>query len=80
MTAEGLAFLEANKIHVGELFERLEEVGEGFKRGRSPEIMKAFMSLRSAVMARMVRGNASPEQIRKIAEAIEAAVKAIDEL
>jgi DNA-binding PadR family transcriptional regulator len=80
VTAEGLAFLEANKIRVGELFERLEEVGEGFKRGRSPEIMKAFMSLRSAVMARMVRGNASPEQIRKIAEAIEAAVKAIDEL
>src|SRR6202167_6485689 len=64
VTAEGLAFLEANKIRVGELFERLEEVGEGFKRGRSPEIMKAFMSLRSAVMARMVRGNARPEQIR----------------
>lgn len=80
VTAEGQAYLEANKIRVGELFERLEEAGEEFKRGRSPEIMKAFMALRSAVMARVARGNANPEQIHKIAEAIEAAVKAIDEL
>jgi hypothetical protein len=31
-------------------------------------------------MARVARGNSNPEQIHKIAEAIEAAVKAIDEL
>ncbi len=42
--------------------------------------MKAFMNLRSAVMARIVRGNVKPEQIKKISEAIDGAAKAIDEL
>ena len=79
-TAEGLEYLKANAGRVEQLFERLEEAGRGFRRGRSPEIMKAFMDLRGAVIARMWRRNATPEQIRKIAEAIHAAAKAIDEL
>jgi DNA-binding PadR family transcriptional regulator len=80
VTPEGLAFLEANKPRVDQLFDRLEEAGRGFERGRSPELMKAFGNLRGAVMARMARGNAKPEQIQKIAEAINAAAKTIDEL
>jgi len=79
-TAEGLEYLKVNAGRVEQLFERLEEAGRGFRRGRSPEIMKAFMDLRGAVIARMWRRNATPEQIRKIAEAIHAAAKAIDEL
>jgi dihydrodipicolinate synthase/N-acetylneuraminate lyase len=63
-----------------ELFERLEEAGRGFERGRSPEIMKAFMKLRGAVVARVSRESVTPEQIRRISEAIHAAAKAIDEL
>ena len=80
LTQEGTEFLESNKERIGELFERLEETGRGFERGRSPEIMKAFMNLRSAVMARVSRESTKPEQIRKITEAINAAAKAIDEL
>ena len=80
VTAEGLAFLEANKERIDELFERLEETGRGFERGRSPEIMKAFLNLRGAVMARVSRESIKPEQIAKITEAINAAAKAIDEL
>jgi DNA-binding PadR family transcriptional regulator len=79
LTPQGIELLEANKERIGELFQRLEETGRGFERGRSPEIMKAFMNLRSAVMARVSR-SATPEQIRKITEAINAAAKAIDEL
>lgn len=79
LTPEGIEFLEANKERIGELFQRLEETGRGFERGRSPEIMKAFMNLRSAVMARVSR-NATPDQVRSITEAINAAAKAIDEL
>jgi hypothetical protein len=41
--------------------------------------MKAFMNLRGAVAARVSR-SVTPEQIRKITEAINAAAKAIDEL
>jgi DNA-binding PadR family transcriptional regulator len=80
LTPEGVEYLEANKERIGELFERLEETGRSFERGRSPEIMKAFMNLRGAVMARVARGNVKPEQIKKITDAINAAAKAIDEL
>jgi len=80
LTPEGLACLEANQAQVGELFARLEEAGRSFERGRSPEIMKAFMNLRGAVMARVSRESVKPEQIKKITDAINAAAKAIDEL
>jgi len=80
LTPQGLEYLEANKRQVDELFERLEEAGKTFERGRSPEIRKAFMNLRSAVITRVSRGEATAEQIRKIAEAINAAAKTIDEL
>jgi DNA-binding PadR family transcriptional regulator len=80
LTDEGLAYLEANKEQVGELFERLEKAGRSFERGRSPEIMQAFLNLRGAVVARVSRESVKPEQIKKITEAINAAAKAIDEL
>ena len=80
LTQEGIEFLEANKEQVGALFQRLEETGRDFERGRSPEMMKAFMNLRGAVMARVSRQNIKPEQIRKITDVINAAAKAIDEL
>jgi DNA-binding PadR family transcriptional regulator len=81
VTQAGIAYLAANKERIEELLARLDEAGRGFERGRSPEIMKAFMNLRAAVVARVWRGeSATPEQIRKIAEAINAAAKAIDEL
>jgi DNA-binding PadR family transcriptional regulator len=80
VTPAGLGFLEENKERVAELFARLEEARGGFERGNRPEIMKAFMNLRGAVMARVFRGNVTAEQIKKITEAINAAARAIDEL
>jgi DNA-binding PadR family transcriptional regulator len=80
VTPEGLKYLEENKRRVEALFERLEEAGKGFRRGRSPELMKAFQNLRGAVVARVSRESVTAEQIRKISEAINAAAKAIDEL
>jgi hypothetical protein len=62
------------------LFARLEQAGRSFERGRSPEIMRAFMNLRGAVVARVSRESVKPEQIKKITDAINAAAKAIDEL
>jgi DNA-binding PadR family transcriptional regulator len=80
VTPEGKEYLRTNKRLVDELFERLAEAGRGFRRGRSPEIMKAFMNLRGAVVARVSRESLTSEQVRKIADAIHAAAKAIDEL
>jgi DNA-binding PadR family transcriptional regulator len=80
VTAEGTEYLLINKRRVDDLFERLEEAGRGFERGRSPEIMRAFMNLRGAVVARVSRESVTPEQINKITDAINAAAKTIDEL
>jgi DNA-binding PadR family transcriptional regulator len=80
VTAEGHEFLEANKQQIEEIFQRLDETSRGFERGRSPELMKAFMNLRSAVMARVSRHGNKPDQLKKVVEAINTAAKTIDEL
>jgi DNA-binding PadR family transcriptional regulator len=80
VTPQGLEYLAANSSRVDQLFERLEETGRSFRRGRSPELMKAFMDLRGSVMSKVWRRNATPEQIKKIAEAIHAAAETIDKL
>ena len=80
VTPEGNEYLKANKERIDELFQRLDTAGRGFRRGRSPEIMRAFMNLRGAVAVRLHRESVTPEQIAKITEAINAAAKAIDEL
>jgi DNA-binding PadR family transcriptional regulator len=79
VTAAGMEYLAANQERIDELLARLEEAGRGFERGRSPEIIRAFTNLRGAIMARVSR-DATPEQIRKITEAINAAAKSIDEM
>lgn len=80
VTPEGFEYLERNQERVAELFERLEAVGKRFQRGRSPEIMRAFMNLRTAMQVRMSRERMTRDQIRKIADAIDAAAKSIEEL
>jgi hypothetical protein len=75
-----MAFLAQNKERLAFVFDRLKEAGEGFRRRRTPEIMKAFHNLRGAVGARVSRETVTAEQIRKIAEAINAAAAAIDGL
>jgi DNA-binding PadR family transcriptional regulator len=79
VTAEGIQYLESSKRRVEEIFSRLDETGRGFERGRSPELIRAFENLRGAVAARVSRGSLTEEQIRKIAEAVNAAAKTIDE-
>jgi len=80
VTPEGMQYLQTSEVRVKELFERLEEAGRCFQRGRSPELMKAFKNLHDAVMTRMLRGNVTPEQISKMAEAMNAAARSIDDL
>jgi len=80
VTPLGTQYLEENKRRVEALFERLEEAEQGFRRGRSPEIMKAFQNLRGAVIARVSRGAVTPEQITSIADAINRAAQTVDEL
>jgi hypothetical protein len=58
----------------------MEQASKVFGSGRSPQIMRAIMNLRYALKIRTERGNLSPEQTSKIAEAIDAAARLIDEV
>jgi DNA-binding PadR family transcriptional regulator len=79
-TDAGRQYLEDNKAIVKAIFGRMEHAGKVFGRGRSPQIMRAIMNLRYALKMRTERGNLSQEQIRKVAEAIDAAARVIDEV
>ena len=78
VTEAGHAELAANAERLHLITERLEQSGKAFGRERSPEIRRAYMNLGEAVRMRMVREGLTPEQVKKVAEAIDAAAKAID--
>ena len=79
-TERGVEYLKENKVVTKAIFGRMEHAGKVFGRGRSPQIMRAIMNLRYALKIRTERGSLSPEQTRKIAEAIDAAARVIDEV
>ena len=78
ITDAGRKELADNAARLREITERMEHTGHAFRRGRSPQIMRAFRNLGEAVRMRMFRGDLTPEQIAKIAEAIDAAARTID--
>jgi DNA-binding PadR family transcriptional regulator len=78
VTEAGQAELAANADRLRAITERLEHSGKAFRRERSPEIIRAYSNLGDAVRLRMVREGLTPEQVKKVAEAIDAAAKAID--
>jgi len=76
----GLEYLKANQVQVKSILARMEQAGSAFGRGRSPQIMRAMMNLRFALRMRAGQGNLTAEQIGKIAAAIDAAARTIDEV
>ena len=79
-TEEGKVHLKANQPLLKAIFGRMHEAGKVFGRGRSPQIKRAIMNLKFAMKMRMERGNLTAEQVSKIAEALDAAARAIDEV
>jgi DNA-binding PadR family transcriptional regulator len=78
VTEAGKAELAAHAERLKAVGERMGDRGDAFRRERSPQVMRAFGNLGEAVRGRMMRGNLTPEQVEKIAEAIDAAARAID--
>jgi DNA-binding PadR family transcriptional regulator len=78
-TDAGREYLKANNATVKVIFGRMEQARKVFGRGRSPQIMRALMNLKFALKMRAGRGDLSAEQVSKIAEALDAAARAIDE-
>lgn len=80
ITDAGQQELQTQAERLAEIEARLEDSGARFGRERSPELMRAFLNLRGAIRARMVRGRITPEQMKRIAEAVNAAAESIDKL
>ncbi|MGA8668230.1 MAG: PadR family transcriptional regulator [Terracidiphilus sp.] len=78
-TDQGKEYLKANRVILKAIFGRMQEAGKAFGRGRSPQIKRAIMNLRLALKMRMEQGDLSTEQVSKIAAAIDAAARAIDQ-
>jgi len=79
ITPEGTAALETNKATVDALFERMKQVGTAFGRGRAPQIMRAVENFRMALRLKTSQGSLTEDQIRKIADAIDAAARQIEQ-
>jgi DNA-binding PadR family transcriptional regulator len=77
LTAEGEAFLAANRAQVDAIFARLDGVN-GDRRGEIAPLLRAMENLRMAVRLRVKRRDATPAQIQVIADALDAAAKAIE--
>ena len=78
-TEAGRAHLKDNGPLLKAIFGRMQEAGRMFGRGRSPQIARAIMNLKFALKMRVERGSLTAEQVSKIAEALDAAARAIDE-
>jgi DNA-binding PadR family transcriptional regulator len=79
-TEQGKEYLNANRVQLKAIFSRIEETGKAFGRGRSPQVNRAIMNLKFALKMRLSRGDLTSEQVSKIAEAIDAAARTIDEV
>jgi len=79
VTEQGKDYLKSNAATVKAIFGRMEQAQKVFGRGRSPQIMRALMNLKFALKMRVGRGDLSSEQVKKVAEALDAAARAIDE-
>jgi DNA-binding PadR family transcriptional regulator len=79
LTVEGRAKLEENKAAVDEVFARMDKAGAQFGRGRAPQIMRAIENFRYALRLKTSQSALTPEQVQKIADAIDAAAKLIEQ-
>ena len=78
-TERGVEYLKENKVVTKAIFGRMEHAGKVFGRGRSPQIIRAIMNLRY-IKDPDGAGQPVPGTTRKVAEAIDAAARVIDEV
>ena len=78
LTPEGSAALEANRAAAEAILARID-AGSAARRGPPAPVIRALENLQTAVRLRLKGRDASPEQIRAIADAIDAAVRRVEE-
>ena len=78
ITAEGTAYIEANKTALDQAMARMQSVNTAHSGGPAPEILRARVNLKLALRLREARGPLTEQQIREIAAALDAAAVAIE--
>jgi DNA-binding PadR family transcriptional regulator len=78
LTDAGRVYLEENKEAVDASFGKMNAAEAAFGRGPSPKIIRAMENLKTALQLRRRGGPLMDEQAEVIAEAIDAAAKAIE--
>ena len=78
ITAEGTAYLDANKSAVDQAMAHMQSVKSAHGGGPAPEILRARVNLKMALRLREARGPLTEQQIRDIAAALDAAAVAIE--
>ena len=78
VTAEGRAYLDANRNAVGAFIARLEEAGRMHGEGPAPQVVRAIENLRLALRLRLGRGPLSDDQANAIAAGLDAAATQVE--
>ena len=76
LSPEGMAYLEANRAAADAILGRID-AGASTRRGPPAPVIRALEHLQTAVRLRLKGQDATPEQIRAVADAIEAAARAV---
>ena len=79
LTPDGLAFLEANRSAANSVLARVD-AGATARRGPPSPVVRAMENLQTALRLRLKGQDATPEQIRAIADAIDATARAVEEV
>jgi DNA-binding PadR family transcriptional regulator len=78
ITADGTAYLDANKSAVDQAMAHMQSVKSAHGGGPAPEILRARVNLKMALRLREARGPLTGQQIRDIAAALDAAAVTIE--
>jgi DNA-binding PadR family transcriptional regulator len=78
ITPEGEAYLAENAPMVGGLFERMAAVAAR-SQAFSPQILRARENLKTALRFKLTHGALTTEQVARIAEALDAAARAVEQ-
>ena len=79
ITEEGEKFLDANRTTVDALLTRISEAGRARASAEAPPVLRAMENLKLALRMRLGRGELSAEEIRSIAQSLDAAAVAIEQ-
>ena len=80
ITAEGKAYLKANRKTLDELFTRMDEAGRSHRSGAAPQIVRAMENFKLALRLRSSNGPLTQEQVDAVAAAIDAAAIAVEKV